>query len=313
MYRKYGPLKAQPERQKKASHDAAGRFDSAQTLGIILPDLTNPFFAEIARHIEERAYEEGFGTIVCSTDNLPERTERSIAMLRHNRVDGVIYATGLVNGEIIAELMRKVPVVLLARDIPTLAIDSVLVDDYLGGRIAVHHLLAKGHRSIAIIAEEKSVTSSNERIRGCRAALEEASLPFKPELVVRVGGYRPEQAARAVGGLLDRYAGITAVFACNDQLAAAAIQAANERRIAVPETLSVIGFDNTSRAAAVFPPLTTMAQPMREMGRMAVDLLLNKLKEPSSARRKIVMLPELIERSSVSRPPMSVFSEETGT
>ncbi|EXX90709.1 transcriptional regulator [Paenibacillus darwinianus] len=313
MYSKYGPPKAQPERRRKAINHAADRYESAYTLGLIMPDLTNPFFAEMARYIEERAYEEGFGTIVCSTDNLPERTERSIAMLQHNRVDGVIFATGLVNGEIIAELMATVPVVLLSRDIPTLAIDSVLVDDFLGGRLAVHHLLAKGHRRIAVVAEEKSVTSSTERIRGYRAALEEASMPFRPELVVRIDGYRAEQAAVDVGALLDAHPGITAVFACNDQLAAATIQAANERRIAVPAALSVMGFDNTSRATAVYPPLTTIAQPMREMGRMAVDLLLNKMKEPSSARRKIVMLPELIERSSVSRPLLSVVSEETGT
>lgn len=271
------------------------------TLGLLLPDLANPFFAEIARSIEDRAHEMGFSVIICSTDNKPERTERNIQFFKQKRVDGVVLGTGDATAATIAELLKSVPVVLIARDIPTLAVDVVRVDDFLGGRMAAAHLLAFGHRHIAVIAEDEIFMSSLERVRGYRTALEEAGISYDPGLVVQVIP-DPENIKAAAAGLLDARPDLSAIFACNDFIAALAIQAARERGLSVPGDLSVVGFDNTIHATLVYPPLTTVAQPIQNMGRQAVDLLLGKINDPEYTTQKVILLPELVVRMSVGCP-----------
>jgi DNA-binding LacI/PurR family transcriptional regulator len=268
------------------------------TLGLLIPDLANPFFAEISRSIEDRAHEMGFSVIICSTDNKPERTERNIRFFKQKRVDGVIIGTGDVTAATVTSLLKSMPVALIARDIPTLAIDAVRVDDFLGGRMAVGHLLESGHKRIAIIVEDELFMSSLERVRGYRTILEEAGISYDPGLVVQVIS-NLESAKAATADLLDAHPDLTAIFACNDLLATIVIQTARERGLAVPGDLSIIGFDNTIHASIVYPPLTTVAQPMEEMGRQVVDLLLGKINDPRITIQKVIMLPELIKRSSV--------------
>ncbi len=268
------------------------------TLGLLIPDLANPFFAEIARNIEDRAHEMGFSVIICSTDNKPERTQRNIRFFKQKRVDGVIIGTGDVDAATITGLLKSMPVVLIARDIPTLAVDAVRVDDFLGGRMAAAHLLESGHRCIAVVAEDELFVSSNERVRGYRAALEEAGVSYDPGLVVQVIP-NPESAKAAAAELLEARPDLTAIFTCNDLLATLVIQAARERGLSVPGDLSVIGFDNTLHASIVYPALTTIAQPTEDMSRQVVDLLLGKINDPNVTTQKVIMLPELITRSSV--------------
>lgn len=273
------------------------------TLGLLLPDLANPFFAEIARNIEDRAHEKGFSVMICSTDNMMERTERNITFFKQKRVDGILIATGAVDAGTLDRLLKSIPIVLLAREIPMMEVDTIRVDDYLGGSIAVKHLLANGHRHIGVIAEDTAlVTSSMERIRGYQSALQQQSIPYHPEWIVQVKDFNPQTAKEAAGRLIDAYPEITAVFACNDLLATAVIQAAHERNLTVPGDLSIVGFDNTQLATIVHPPLTTVAQPIQEMARFAVDVIVNKINDRYSVKQQVVMLPELVTRSSVSAP-----------
>ncbi|WP_163853654.1 LacI family DNA-binding transcriptional regulator [Paenibacillus elgii] len=272
------------------------------TLGLLLPDLANPFFAEIARSVEDRAHELGFSVMICSTDNNLLREERNISLLKQKSVDGIIIATGVRNDAILKDLKKQnFPVALIARDMPSLAIDTVLVDDFIGGHMAASHLIEQGHRQIAVIAEDTLVMSSQERIRGYRFALEEAGIAYNPELV-RISDFKVTDAKQVAGEMLDAPQPPTAIFACNDLLATGVIQAVRERGLSVPGDLSVVGFDNTLLATIIDPPLTTVAQPIQEMGQKVVDLIIRIINDKNSTKQRIVMLPELVIRSSVSRP-----------
>jgi len=271
------------------------------TIGLLLPDLANPYFSEIARNIEDRGHDHGFSVIICSTDNKPEKVSHYISILRQKRVDGIIIATGVRDEKVLKELNRRdIPFALIARELPMLAAHTVLVDDFMGGYLAASHLAEWGHRKIAIIAEDLQLTSSKERVRGWRSALEEHGITCDEKWVV-IGDFTVEGGKRAMHRLLDLPDRPTAVFACNDLLAIGSIQAARERGLSVPDDVSVVGFDNTILATIIDPPLTTVAQPIREIGRQVMDLLVREIEERKQVKQRVVLLPELIIRQSTKR------------
>jgi len=271
---------------------------STYTIGLLIPDLANPFFAEVARSVEDRGHELGFNLVMCSTDNNPQKEAQYISLLKQKRVDGIIVATGMSNDALLKDLVKQeMPLALIARDLPALAVDSVLVDDFIGGYQAASHLTGLGHRRIAIIAEDLSLMSSKERIRGYRHALEEANLPYDESLVL-VSDFTVEGGKRCTKQLLDLPEPPTAIFACNDLLAIGAVQAAREQGLRIPDDLSVVGFDNTILATIIDPPLTTVAQPIRDMGRQVMDLLVQEVRGQKTLKQRIVLLPQLVVRQS---------------
>jgi DNA-binding LacI/PurR family transcriptional regulator len=272
------------------------------TLGLLLPDLGNLFFAEIARSIEDRAHELGFNLMICNTDNNLDKEEGYISLLKQKSVDGIIIATGVRNDGILKQLIQQnLPIALIARDMPALAVDIVLVDDFIGGYLATSYLIENGHRHIAVIAEDTRVMSSKERIRGYRHALEEAGLTFNSDLIY-ISDFNIESGRAIAGQLLDSTDTPTAIFACNDLLAIGVIQAAREKGLHVPGDLSVVGFDDTMLATIIDPPLTTIAQPIQDMGHQVVDLITRSINGVSATKQRVVLTPELIVRSSVSKP-----------
>lgn len=268
------------------------------TIGLLIPDLANPFFAEIARSVEDRAQELGFNLVICNTDNNVEKEERYIGLLKQKGADGIIMATGAHNNAIVKKLLQQnQTIAVIARDMPSLAVDAVLVDDYLGGYLAANHLIELGHRHIAVIAESLEVMSSRERVRGCRQAMEEAGLVLEDRWV-RVSAFHVQDGKATAGILLDEPNAPTAIFACNDLLAIGVIQAARERGMNVPRELSVVGFDNTILATIIDPPLTTIAQPIQELGKQVVDLISKDIGGKATSKQRFVLLPELIVRGS---------------
>jgi len=266
------------------------------TIGLLLKDLANPFFAEVARAVEDRGQELGFSVVMCSTDNDPEKEAGYIALLRQKKVDGIIVASGFQNDTMLKELVRdNYPVALISDEIPELAIASVLVDDYLGGYQVTRHLVSLGHRDIAMIAED--VRSSDGRIRGYRQALNEAGIPFREDRVV-ICEATAEEGRRNGGVFLDSDAPPTAIFASNDMLAIGVMEAARERNVRIPDDLSVAGFDNTILAAFANPPLTSVAQPIQELGRQVVDCLVQRIEDNLKMKQRVVLLPELVIRKS---------------
>ncbi|MGI2296259.1 LacI family DNA-binding transcriptional regulator [Paenibacillus sp. GXUN7292] len=266
------------------------------TIGMLIPDIANPFFAEIARSAEDRAHELGYNLVICSTDNEWEKEAEYIALLQQKSVDGIVLATGAWNDKRLKDMLEaRMPIALIARDMPTLAVDTVLVDDFMGGYQAASHLLASGHRRIAVIAEDLKVMSSSERVRGYRLAIEEYELIYDEQLI-RISDFTIDGGKREAGALLDQPHPPTAIFACNDLLAIGAVQAARERGVIIPDQLSVIGFDNTILATIVDPPLTTIAQPIREMGSKVIELLVHQISGEKLNKQRVILLPELVVR-----------------
>ncbi|KIL41274.1 transcriptional regulator [Gordoniibacillus kamchatkensis] len=271
------------------------------TLGLLIPDISNPFFAEIARAIEDEAHQSGYSVIICSTDNKDERVERYIALLESKSVDGIIIGTGIDNMDILSQLQsRSVPLAMIAREASSLAVDTVVADDFVGGVLAAEHLVSLGHKRLAVLSENLKVSSSRERIRGFRQGLADVGVSFDDNSIV-ICEYKVEEGKRGALELLQRGGERpTAIFCCNDLLAIGAIQAAKEAGVRVPEDLSIVGFDDTILATVTDPPLTTVAQPMEHMGKLVFKLILGHLQNKDSIRQRIVLRPELTIRQSTS-------------
>jgi DNA-binding LacI/PurR family transcriptional regulator len=269
------------------------------TLGLLVPDISNPFFAEIAHAVEDQGDKLGYSIVICSTHNEDERVERYLTLLQQKSVDGMIIGTGMDNVELLNPLVDKsIPIVSIAREMSSPYVQTVHVGDFAGGKLAAQHLLDLGHTRIAVLAEHLKVSSSRERIRGFREALTGAGLEL-PEASVKAGGFDLlRDGKRKTMELLQQENRPTALFCCNDLLAIGSLQAAKELGLRVPEDLSIIGFDNTILASVTDPPLTTIAQPIEAMGKLAVDLLIAQLTHPSDAKLTHILEPELVVRKS---------------
>ncbi|GAB6930368.1 LacI family DNA-binding transcriptional regulator [Paenibacillus sp. JCM 10914] len=267
------------------------------TIGLLIPDVSNPFFAEIARTVEDLAHSEGYSVIVCSTDNRDERVEKYIRLLEQKNVDGILIGTGMENSEILAQLAEKdLAIVMIAREASSIAVHSVVTNDFRGGTLAAEHLLGHGHTRMAVLAEDMRVTSSLERVRGFRFGLFEAGITLGEEHIETCGS-GIKDGKRATVELLRSKDRPTAIFCCNDLLAIGALQAAKEAGVRVPEDLSVVGFDDTILSTVTNPSLTTISQPMDQMAQLAFNLLMNP-PESSEIKQRIIMQPELVIRES---------------
>ncbi|MBW5447782.1 substrate-binding domain-containing protein [Cohnella sp. CFH 77786] len=270
------------------------------TLGLIVPDISNPFFAEMARAVEDQGHRSGYSLMICSTDNKDDRVQSYLTLMRKKRVDGIIIGTGMDDERMLNPLVEAgIPIVLIAREMPSQAVHTVIVDDGVGGGLVARHLLEQGHRRMAILAEHPKVSSSRNRIIGFKQAVDEAGMILENN-GIRYCDYTVEDGKRKALELLGEAVRPTALFCCNDLLAIGALQAAKELDIRVPDQLSVVGFDNTILASVTDPPLTTVAQPIERMGKIAVDLLMQELTDPSVIKQRIVLRPDLVVRHSAS-------------
>jgi LacI family transcriptional regulator len=268
------------------------------TLGLVVPDVANPFFAEVARGAEHVAYAEGYNVFLCNTEEDTRRELRVLASLEEKRVDGIVICSSRLNDDDLrAAVARHPAVVLVNRRLDMDGVDAVLSDDKMGGRLATRHLLEGGHRAVGFLAGPAASHSGRQRAAGYRAALAAAGVLYNPTwqrhcAPVVEGG---QEAART---LLGRHPGMTALFCYNDLVAVGALQAcaALERR--VPGDLEVAGFDDIPLAALVTPPLTTCHVPRYDLGARAMALLLARIQDDVEERQEIVLRPELIVRAS---------------
>ncbi|UYP07291.1 LacI family DNA-binding transcriptional regulator [Priestia megaterium] len=271
-----------------------------QTIGLLIPNIANPFMAEIARGIENHVKKYGFSLMICSTDNNLKNEIEYISILKQKYVDGVIIATGLKENKAIKELLKaEIPVTLLSRDVASLAVDTVLVDDFLGGYQATEHLISLGHEKIAIITEDINFPTIQARVEGYKKALEEAGLEYDENLVFS-NNTSVDEGNRSTRELLTSTSPPTAIFASTEFLAIGAIQGARELAVKVPEELSIIGFDNTVLSTICDPPLTTIAQPIQEMSQKVVELLVAEIENPKETKQRVVLSPRLVVRKSTS-------------
>jgi LacI family transcriptional regulator len=278
------------------------RMGLSKSIGLIIPDNSNLFFAEIARAIEDAGYKHGYSVILCNTDDDPQKEDAYVNVLRAKQVDGVIFisAGGLSQG-LNRLLDAHVPVVVIDRQIADIAADIVLIDNLQGGYQAVQHLIQTGHKRIACIAGPSDLTPSSQRLVGYQRALQDAGLPCDERLLER-GDFHAASGYTATLRLMQNKPRPTAIFACNDMMAIGALHATYVLKIRVPDDVALVGFDDVELASYVYPPLTSVAQPKQEIGKMAVDLILERIHSPMAPSRTMVMSPSLMVRLSSSTP-----------
>ncbi len=276
------------------------RRKRTHVLGLIVPDSANPFFAEIARGLEDLSFAHDYSVILCNSDGDPVKEQRYLGVLIEQQVDGIALVSACATPVHLAVLReRGIPFVVVDRDLPGLEADCVLADNFQGGYLATRHLLERGHQRIACIAGPSDLTPSADRARGYWKAMEEAGIePLK--IWIRRGDFRAESGYHVARDFLSLPPAIrpTAIFACNDLMAIGAMRAIGEAGLSIPHDIALVGFDDIVLASYVIPPLTTVAQPTYEMGRLAGELLLRRIQTRSGPSARYLLPVRLIVRHS---------------
>lgn len=275
------------------------RAGRSRSIGLVVPDIGNPFFAEVARGAEDRAAEAGMTVLLGNSDENPDRQNAHLELFQEQRVNGILLTPASDElGSLERFVAGGMPVVLVDHEVEEDLYPSVSVDDVEGGRLAVQHLLDSGRRRIAFVSGPRSVQQVADRLRGAEiavAAAEGATLEVveQPSLTVLQG--------RAAGETLvarDASERPDAVFAANDLLAVGLLQAFSfGSGIRVPEDIAMVGYDDIDFASATVVPLSSVRQPARLLGWTGVDLLLKEL-DGGDHDRRVRFQPELVERES---------------
>lgn len=268
-------------------------------IGVMLSDLHNPFFVEVVDGIEQEARAANYHALFNTGGRTAEGEGVAIETLLQLRTDGLILAGPVLTAKEIRAAAATTQVVLIARPSRWPEVDSVTNDDRVGARLAVEHLIALGHRRIAHI-DGGNGAGSGARRAGYLDAMRHAGLG-DDALVVR-GAYTEDGGAMGIAQLFNDGHGPTAVFAANDLAAFGALHGLEERRLKVPDDVSLVGYDNIKPGALGRNHLTTIDQPRREMGVTAVHLLLDRLNERTLRGRHVLLAPTLVVRSTSARP-----------
>lgn len=276
-----------------------------KTLGLILPDIVNPFFPEIARGAEDRARESKYSIIICNTDDHLDQEDKYIDTLLEKMVDGIIFAHSADRKDGTRGLDRcRVPIVLIDRDYDiSKVMGKVLIDNCKASYKGVKYLLEKGYKKIAYIAGSMNTQTAKDRLEGYKEALLEKGVKYD-ENYVKIGAYKSQWGTEATNQLLKENISFDAIFCGNDLIAIGAIKALKRAHLKVPKDVGVMGFDDIQMASMVEPELTTIKQPNYEMGYRAAQMLIEAIeeekqtKDKSLEQRKIILDTELIVRNS---------------
>jgi len=267
-------------------------------VGLLIPDIQNPFFADVARGVEDVAQSAGYVTMLANSDEDKAIEARFLDVMRAESVDGVILPPVSRPSPAEAALAEaRIPIVKVDRRPASITGDTVVIDNERGAREATEHLLRLGHRRIGFIEGRPILSTSRDRLEGYRQALRAAGLRYDRELVEegdsrRAGG---ERAARALLALDDPP---TALLVGNSMMTLGAVEAIRALRRRMPDDVAVIGYDDVPWALALDPPLTVVRQPAVTMGRRAMELLLRRVEKPTRDVQLVVLQPELVVRRS---------------
>ena len=276
------------------------KHNTTRTFGMVIPNNSNPYFAEIIQGVEARCFAAGYNVILCNSNDDPERQAAYLRVLAEKRIDGLIFVVTGSDAVVRATLGGiNTPLVLLDREVSGISSDLVEVNHVLGSQMATQHLLELGHPRVACISGPPGLSPSSQRRAGWKDALDKAGVERKESDLAR-GDFTARGGYLAMQTLLKRRPRPTAVFACNDLMAFGALAAAREAGIAVPQQLSIVGFDDIELAAFSAPPLTTVAQPKLEIGTLAAELLLERVNTSRSESRRVILDPEIKVRGTTA-------------
>ncbi|OLU34758.1 LacI family DNA-binding transcriptional regulator [Pseudomonas sp. PA27(2017)] len=276
------------------------RVRATGTLGLLVPNASNPYFAELARGIEDHAERNGYSVILCNSDDDTDKQLRYLRVLLERRIDGLIVAT-VASDAAFAEALAnlRVPLVLVDRSLEGVSADQLRVDHEQGAYLATRHLLELGHRRIACIGGPASTQVAQLRAAGYRRALDEAGIAARAVADCPFTSPAGHAAAQA---LLAGEQRPTAIFAGNDMIALGVLRAAAERQLQVPQQLSVVGFDDIEVSRYLHPALTTVGQCIGALGEQVAERLLERIRTPGLAVAQRLIEPILVLRESSAAP-----------
>jgi len=277
------------------------------TIGLLVPNSLNPYFAELARGIEDYCERNGYCVILCNSDDNPEKQRSYLRVLLEKRIDGLIVASAGGDSNLAQGLAGvRTPMVIVDRGLEGVDADLVRIDHEYGAYLATRHLLEMGHRDIATISGPTSTSVAQMRLAGYCRALKEAGIEVSSARMLEsdftsTGGYS------AAAALLESNPP-SAIFAANDMIGIGVLRAAAERNIRVPAELSVIGFDDIQMSRYVYPALTTVGQSILQLGEMAAEVLLRRIATPDLATEQRIVTPSIVIRESTA-PLAGVFAQ----
>ena len=284
----------------------------SKSIGIAVPDTIGDFYGEVINGIESVATENEYNLIISLNHHIVEEELSAVNFFKAKKVDGAILVTTSGDDDYVNFLINEgYNIVLLDRDPHGLKVDTVKIDNFHGGYIATEYLLSLGHSNILFIEGVSYIDSSKERFNGYKKALKDKEIKFNNDFILS-GDFTVRSGYSSVKKYLEKYGlNFTAIFAANDQMAMGAIKALNDKGISVPDEVSIIGFDDSYISPYTIPPLTTIKQRREEMGKVAAELLLDRISsynDEERTPRQIIIPVELVERKSA----ISFSSNEGG-
>jgi LacI family transcriptional regulator len=269
-------------------------------IGLVVADITNPFFSDIAQGVGEVAHRFGYGVMLCNTSGNVDRESSYVRLLRRKRADGLIITSATIDDPLLEDLAQtSTPFILVSRLCRNIESSYVVGDDRKGARLALEHLIELGHTRIGFIGGPHDIQSSQDRMSTYRSILREHELAEREEWMCFTDFTQPagRRAGRRILSLSDRP---SAIFAANDVIALGVLQAAEESGLTVPHDLSLVGYDDITYASLPRIQLTTVAQPAVEMGQIAGEWLLSAINGRDNGPLHCVLAPHLVVRSSTA-------------
>jgi LacI family transcriptional regulator len=274
------------------------RRGETKTIGLILPDSANPFFAEVGRVIENAAFRSGYNVILCNTEGDINKERVYTEVLQNKQVDGIVFVAAGDQPDALQEIAEgNLPVVVIDRDSGQLELDTVITDNLTGGAQAAHCLSRLIDPQVACITGPSNLTPSAQRVIGFQQALSDLNINIREDWIVR-GDFHPDSGYKAAYQLLQLTHRPNAIFSCNDMMAIGVLRAAAELGLCIPDDLQVVGFDDIELASYTHPPLSTVAQPKKEIGETSVRLLLERINNNNLPARREILPTKLILRKT---------------
>ncbi len=298
-------LHYQPSRAAQAL-----RANRSRIIGLLISDIQNPFFTALIRGVEDVANRNKYSLILCNSDENPHKEQQYIEVLCAERVAGAIVVPTSENAQKLRMFREhEIPFVSVDRRVKDRTTDAILIDNVNGAYEAVKHLIANGYRRIGVITGPVSTTTGRERLEGYRKALQEAGIAYDPTLE-RIDDFKSRGGHACANALLDLEQPVDALFVTNNLMTLGALEAIHERHLRIPDDVAIVGFDEMPWAALSSISLTTVTQPVYELGSTAALRLFQRLQDPLAFTRQEIMLSPVLQVRDSTRPKIS--AEHTG-
>jgi DNA-binding LacI/PurR family transcriptional regulator len=269
---------------------------NTKTIGLLIPDIMNPFFSELARHIEDLSRDLTYNVVICNTDYQPKKEKEYVELLIQKNIDGFIIASGFEHIEIIEKIKSmKLPVILIARESPTDSLYSISINDKEAGKLGTEYLIENGHQDIAIIARD--IWTNRQRYKGHLEAIKQHKLtPRLEHYYAKTSSF--QDGYEGAKKILNESKVPSAIFAFNDLMAAGVVKACLEANLKIPDDMAILGFDNSSVSEIISPPLSTVGQPLKQIAERSVNRLIKSIETGIPPEGKEFLDAKIIKRST---------------